>query len=233
MVKNFSEHFTALVDTLWKIVNEVSEDRREWMKLKVGNSLMFGSASSFFFHKVAPKRNEASLNEAIACRTAALAFYEGNDERLASDIESIERYYSPKPPIAIDRKKVKDEKVPAAVTKRLKALADRAKQQNETRSRIQPDLKGFLDGAKYDPFDLQPSEQAGERALNVATRAMSAMQERVEQDLLHCAGKWQEAWDAGDDTRKTYWEAELLFAEVDEKWLKDAAKQYNLEVSSQ
>lgn len=230
-MKTFAQHFTAYLDILWKIVGELSEDRQEWMRYKIGNSLLFGSASSFFFHMLAPKRNEASLNEALALRSAAIPFYGDNKERLAADIESIARYYSPKPPVEIDRKK-KGRKVPKAVALRQEQIAERVAERNKTRERILPDLQGFLDGATYDPFELQPSEQAADRALMTATKAMESMQERVEQDILRCSENWQNADDADDSNAVARWETELYLAEIDEKLLQDRVKQYGFSSKS-
>jgi hypothetical protein len=221
--KTFEGYWAPYENLLHEFLKLITEDRRPWLRKRLANSLLFGSGASFFHYKRAPYRNEASLNEAIILRKAAQPFYEDDDERLAADAEGVCRYYEPKPPIAIDRKK--DRKVPAAVAKRKDALAKRAKQKFDMRTRIAPDLRGFLDGAKYDTIDLMPSEMAGNRALINVSKAMAAMQGRVEQDILLCSEKWEEADNVGDVESRTHWESELFFAEEDERAVADFIKQ--------
>jgi hypothetical protein len=225
-LQTFEQHWTPIEDNLHKIVNEITEDRRNWMRLKVANSLLFGAGASFFYYCLAPNRNEASLNEAITLRNAATPFYGENEERMKSDAEGVCRYYEPKPPVAIERAKKAEDDMPQAVKDRQKELAKRAKQKFETRERIAPDLKGFLDGARYDPIDLMPSEMAATRATINASKALAAMEERCEQDILACSEKWQDAYDAGDTQKTAYWLSEISFAEIDKKLVQDRIKQY-------
>lgn len=231
-LQTFEKHFATLEDTLHQIVNETTEDRREWLRYKVANSLLFGAGASFFYYSLAPTRNEASLNEAITLRNAAIPFYGENEDRMAADAEGCCRYYSPRDPVSVDRKKDHDADMPPALKKRAKQREKRAKDKFETRTRIAPDLRGFLDGAKYDRIDLMPSEQAGHRALVNVSKAMSAMQERIEQDILTCGDKWEDAKARGDKQKQDYWFSECEIAELDGKMLADRVKQYGWDVTA-
>ena len=221
--KTFESNWAPLEDLLHKFLSLITEDRRPWLRKRLANSLLFGAGASFFHYKRAPFKNESSLNEAIALRKAAWPFYEEDDERQAADAEGVCRYYEPKPPIAIDRKK--ERKTPKAVEKRKKALEARAKNKFDMRTRIAPDLRGFLDGAKYDLIDIMPSEMAASRAIINVSKAMKAMKERIEQDILLCSEKWVEAEERDDPEMMAHWEGELLFAELDEKATSDFIKQ--------
>lgn len=225
-LQTFEEAFAPIEDNLHNIVGEITEDRRKWLRLKVANSLLFGAGASFFYYSLAPTRNEASLNEAITLRNAAIPFYEEDDERMKMDAEGTCRHYSPKEPVAIERSKKGKDKRPQALIDRADAIAKRAKAKFDTRTRIAPDLRGFLDGAKYDKIDLMPSEMASARAVINASKAMAAMGERCEQDILYCCEKWEESEDAGDVEKTGYWFSEIAFAEMDAKVVADRIKQY-------
>jgi hypothetical protein len=225
-LQTFEAHFEAVENNLHSIVGEITEDRRKWLRLKVANSLLFGAGASFFFYSLAPTRNESSLNEAITLRNAAIPFYEEDEERMKADAEGTCRHYSPKPPVAVERSKKAADARPQALKDREKEIAKRAKQKFDTRTRIAPDLRGFLDGAKYDKIDLMPSEMAASRAVINASKAMSSMAERCEQDILYCCEKWEDAELSGDEERKGYWFSEIAFAEMDAKLVADRVKQY-------
>ena len=225
-LQTFENHFAPVEDVLHNIVNEITEDRRKWLRLKVANSLLFGAGASFFYYSLAPTRNESSLNEAITLRNAAIPFYQEDEERMKMDAEGTCRHYSPKEPVAIERSKKGKDKRPQALIDRSPAIAKRAKAKFDTRTRIAPDLRGFLDGAHYDRIDLMPSEMASARAIINASKAMSAMAERCEQDILYCCEKWEDAEDAGDKEKENYWLSEIAFAEMDAKLVADRVKQY-------
>ena len=226
MFENFKNALTSGIDNIVKLIGELSDDRRQWMRYKVANSLLFGAASSFVYYSRAKKSRESSLNEAIALRNAAMPFYEGDDERLAADIERTVRYYAPKPKVEVDRKK-NARKLPKAVALRQEAIAKKIEADNEFREEMLPKLEGFLGGSKYDEIDLAPSETERERAQLVLGRAVDAMLDRCEQDITFCSQKWLEADQADNSQEVARWETEILFAESDKQFVKDFAKQYN------
>ena len=226
MFENFTNALNTGIDNIVKLIGELSDDRREWMRKRVANSLLFGAASSFVFYSRAKKSRESALNQAIALRNAATPFYEGDEERLAADIEGVVRYYSPKPKVEVDRKKGA-RKLPKAVQLRQEAIAKKVEADNEFREKLLPKLEGFLGGAKYDMIDLAASEMEREQAHRAITKAVEAMSDRCEQDITFCSQKWLEADQADNAQEVARWEAELLFAESDAQFVKDFAKQYN------
>lgn len=226
MLKTFNEVLNEKVEIIRKTLADISEDRRKWLRLRVANSFLFGAGASFFHYKRAPKKNEALLNHAIAMRATAAEFYQDEEERQAADAEGVVRYYSPKPPIKIERKKGERE-VPDTIKKMMAEAAKKVALQNIQREKILPDLEGFLDGAKYKEFDLQPSEFDADQAHDVVRRAFEKMDERIEQDLVFHAVKWVEASQNDDDNACALWQAESFLATEDKKLVQAVMKQYN------
>jgi len=229
MLKSFRDSINEKLDIVTKTIQGISEDRQKWLRLRVANSLLFGAGAAFFHYSRAPKKNEAQLNHAIALRDAAAQFYQDDDERMAADAEGVVRYYSPKPPVQIDRKKAA-RKVPDSILKRRAEAAKKVALQNVQREKILPKLEGFLNGAQYKEIDLQPSEFDTDSAHRVASMAFGKMLERVEQDLIYHSEKWDEA-DQNDDAHAcARWEAESFLAEEDEKTIKAIVKQYGFDL---
>ena len=214
-MKQFHEHWAEWMAQLVAVLNSISDDRRKWTRLQMANRLLFRSAASFFFYSCSPTRNESALNEAIELRASAMQLYEDEYDRCAADAETICREFDVKAPIKIDRKKEK--KMSPRVLKRQGELKLKRKRENIRRKKIQPALKGFLDGAVYEKFDLMPSEGMNERAGLSAKSAIQAMLSKIENDCITCADEYQESFDEDDEEGQVKWDKELLLAEEDEK----------------
>ncbi len=215
---HMAEHQTLIVATL----DDISDDRRPWVRGQVANTLLFRSGASYVHYRKNPARHASSLNEAICLRDAAANLYP-NQEAYDKDAKGIFAALSPAAPVTVKGDKARTK--PAFVATRDAELKKKAEDLDVLMQVILPRLEGFLNGAKYDRIDVQPSEHMNDRAHLAASKAFAAIENRVEQDLLFIADKWKTAAAARNVAECERWEGEGFFAEEDQKMVQSAINQ--------
>ena len=251
MEKTFEDIFNPGLKTIEKILESISEDRRPWVSGRIANRLMYGAGSSFMWFNRNPKAFEASLNEALAQRSAADMFYnrivdvERREAAKSKDIEGVIRSLSGEGNGITERNSKGDEDKEAnEAMKLLEGILDEVNEreaiESEYREEVMPYVRGFLEGAKYDAFDIQGSEMAKDRATFILAKLAETMQERCHNDVIHNGGKLKEAIEKKrfsntfqNKKNMEYWATEVFIAKDDEKTVTDAIKAEGLEVPEQ
>lgn len=219
----------AMTDThipvLYATSEEVSEDRRKWVKGQAGNTLLFRSAVAFNSYLANPFRRPGSLNEAISLRTNAMKFF-ADDEQFDEQSRKVAEAFRPgSSEVATIEDNEDEPDVPEFVSEnddeleKIEADAEVMKEKNF------PQIQGFLSGAKYDVIDIHNTEWMADRARTIATAAFAAMEDRCQNDVLYNGGKWKAAKKARNQQKMTYHHGEGFLALADRNLIQAAMKQ--------
>ena len=220
------------VPTLVATADEISEDRRKWVKGQAGNTLLFRAAVAFNSFLALPFRRPGSLNEAISLRNNAAKFFM-DDEQFDEQARKVAEAFRPGTALVTIIEDNEDEPdTPEFVSENEEELDKREADTEVMREKNFPQIQGFLNGAKYDPIDIHNTEWMADRARTIATAAFSAMHERCHNDVLYNGGKWKDAKKARNQQKMTYHHAEGFLALSDRKLVEAAMKQGHYEIDS-
>ena len=208
-MKNFTDNLKDWLKIIMKVVksNDIDHDDQPYVEKAVANRLMFLAAVNFNRYLANRVKNRNSLNEAIDLRDASIKMYDNfPSTAMADDVENILRNFAPAGNVTVTYEEGHEPEVPAFVKARQDDAKKRAEAEEKTLAERYPDIKGFLTGAKYDRFDLMPSEFDADRARRVAESLAKGIVTQCESQLNLRAGKWQKARDEGDEASMKFWE---------------------------
>ena len=205
-------------------IDDISEDRRKWVKGQAGNTLMFRAATSFLYFLENQRGRPSSLNEALALRSAAFNFFEDQEQFDAHALRILGSFKKSDSPLIT----VEDNSEPAPDPDWMTDDTDEIVAKEEDKEAMLelhlPLLEGFLTGAQYDAIDLEPSEWMQDRARLAARKVFEAMESRCHQDVIFIGGKFKAAKAAHNSKSVEYWNGEGFFANLDRAVVKEAIK---------
>jgi len=231
-ITSFTEDMTNThMPIIRATLEDVSDDRRKFVKGQAGNTLLFRSFASFRYFLENQAKRPSSLNEAITLRRLSYTLFD-DDEQFEANCNRIADSFLPKSPTIIVEDNTEEVETPDWLADDEKEVDTNQADVEAMLEKHQPIIAGFLNGATYEEVDIPATEWMADRARLSASKTLDAILSRCHQDVIFIGGKFKAAKEAHNDKLIKYWNAEGYIANLDRSIVKAAIKQGGYELDS-